>query len=58
MTTPVTPNPPLSHDEVTAVVIAVTLLTASRRAPAPVVVDVTPPWRFSGRHFGSTRRCD
>ena len=43
-----------SEEDVAAVVAALTLL----RDSSPVVeepVDVTPPWRFSGRWFSSSR---
>jgi len=46
---------PLSPEEMAAVVIAVTLLRAPRPA-LPEVADETPPWRFSGRRFGSSLR--
>jgi len=46
---------PLSSEEMTAVVVAVTMLARRRAAPS-VVADVTPPWRFSGRSFGTPRR--
>ncbi|MDE3030366.1 MAG: hypothetical protein KGI65_01960 [Acidobacteriota bacterium] len=48
-------NPaPLSSEEMAAVVVAVTMLVRPRAAPS-VVADVTPPWRFSGRSFGTPR---
>jgi hypothetical protein len=37
-----------------AVVIAIELLVTPRRVPDENP-DTTPPWRFSGRWFGSTR---
>ena len=46
----------LSSEEMTAVVVAVTLLTKAR--PVAVTDDAreTPPWRFSGRRFGTSPR--
>jgi hypothetical protein len=46
----------LSPDEVTAVVVTVTLLASARRTTVDHVVDVTPAWRFSGRHFDVSAR--
>ena len=48
------PRAPLSSEEMAAVIIAITVLARRRPAPA-VVADVTPPWRFSGRSFGTSR---
>jgi hypothetical protein len=44
---------PLESDEMAAVIIAIEMLTSRSRSPDDV--DVTPPWRFSGRSFDSAR---
>jgi hypothetical protein len=45
----------LSPDEMAAVVVTVTLLATARRTSVDDA-DVTPAWRFSGRHFGASAR--
>ena len=45
---------PLSEEEMAALVVAIELLVTPRRV-LDENLDTTPPWRFSGRWFGSAR---
>jgi regulatory protein YycH of two-component signal transduction system YycFG len=49
------PRAQLSDEEMTAVVVAIEMLT-TRGGVVDDVVDATPVWRFSGRWFEPSRR--